>query len=221
MQAFLSYQNQDKAVAARVQVLLTSIGIEPFMAHEDIQVSEVWRTVLLDRLGTADLFVAILSVRYSQSPYCLQEAGIAAFRQIPIVPLSIDGTTPFALFNHIQSTNINPDNPPLNPLLRGAAKADPGFVIDGLTRRLVGSHSYREAEANFQLLNPYLAQATDAQKTAVLVAASENGQVSDASLCARDYLPPLIKSHGHLLKPEVLKTLTDTVKRNSPSPPPR
>src|SRR5947207_2575161 len=129
MQAFISYQTTDRAVATRIQALLAALDVTGFLAHEDIQVSEEWRLELMKNLRTADVFVAVLSTRYFQSPWCVQEAGIAAFRQIPIVPLSIDGTIPLAFISHIQSTKIDPDSPQLDPLLKGIAKADVHFLL--------------------------------------------------------------------------------------------
>jgi hypothetical protein len=61
------------------------------MAHEHIEVSVEWRAEILRQLGLAVLFVPILSARYYSSIWCKQESGIAAFRGMTIIPLSIDG----------------------------------------------------------------------------------------------------------------------------------
>jgi hypothetical protein len=57
------------------------------------------------------LFVPILSERYFTSVWCAQESGIAAVREMTIIPLSVDGTLPLGFMAHIQSTKINGDNP--------------------------------------------------------------------------------------------------------------
>ncbi len=51
MYAFLSYQSADKEVAAKIKVILSQLGVESFLAHEDINVSEEWRLSILAELG--------------------------------------------------------------------------------------------------------------------------------------------------------------------------
>jgi hypothetical protein len=55
MLAFMSYQTDDRAIAARVSDLLGKIEIRSFMAHQDIEVSVEWRAEILRQLGLADL----------------------------------------------------------------------------------------------------------------------------------------------------------------------
>jgi len=110
MRAFLSYQTGDKLVAGRVGKLFERLSITVFMAHEDIGVSEEWRLQILKEHGSADLFVPILSECYFPSVWCTQESGIAAFRDMTMMPLSIDGTIPLGFIGHIQSTKINADS---------------------------------------------------------------------------------------------------------------
>ena len=132
MRAFMSYQTADKLVAARIAAFLDKMGCTAFMAHENIEVSEEWRVQILKELGEADIFVPILSIHYYGSIWCKQESGIAAFRNMTIIPLSTDGAIPAGFIGHIQSTYINPEAPKLVSLLPGLAKRDVRFVIDGL-----------------------------------------------------------------------------------------
>src|ERR1019366_5615248 len=132
MRAFISYQTADKLIAARVSGLLEELGCIAFMAHEHIQVSAEWRIQILQELEVADLFVLILSRNYYGSIWCKQESGIAAFRKIPIIPLSADGAIPEGFIAHIQSTKIDPEAPKLLGLLPGLAKRDVSFLIDAL-----------------------------------------------------------------------------------------
>lgn len=93
--AFLSYQTDDKTVAGQVKSVLASVGISAFLAHEDIAVSEEWALGILQEINRADLFIALLSMNYFRSTWCIQESGIAAFRQqMTVIPLSLDGTIP-------------------------------------------------------------------------------------------------------------------------------
>src|SRR5947209_19740129 len=90
MRAFMSYQTADKEIAARVAAILEEFECTAFMAHEHIEVSGEWRVEILKEIEAADLFVPILSANYYNSIWCKQESGIAAFRKMPIIPLSIE-----------------------------------------------------------------------------------------------------------------------------------
>ena len=199
MYAFLSYQTKDKLVAGEVRALLETLGIKSFLAHEDIQVSVEWRHKILEEIGKVDLFIPILSSSYYESKWCVQESGIAAFKGLTTIPLSIDGAVPEGFIGHIQSTKVEPGKITLANLFPGLAKKDVGFVIDAIIGIIKGSGSFRGAEARFAMILPYLAKATDEQVAKLLKISAANGQVLHASQVAHEFLPPVMKSHGHLL----------------------
>jgi TIR domain-containing protein len=213
MLSFMSYQTADREIAARVAALLKQFGCGAFMAHDDIEVSDEWRLEILRQLEAADLFVAIISSNYYSSPWCLQESGIAAFRRMTLIPLSTDGAVPPALVSHIQSTRIDPAAPTIRNLLPGLARHDLTFVIDGLISIVAGSHNYRSAEANFELIQPYIPKATKEQIVKLLNVSTANDQVCNAGKCAIDYLPPLVATHGQFMDPNIRKQLDDVLAR--------
>jgi hypothetical protein len=202
MLAFMSYQTEDRLAAAAVAHMLEGLGIQTFMAHEHIEVSVQWRDEILRQLGLADLFVPILSQRYYVSIWCKQESGIAAFRRMTMIPLSADGSIPQGFMGHIQSSLLQGLQPTYQQIFPGLAAHDITFTINAIINIISRSGNFRGAEYNFQLLLPYLNRATDAQIVQLLNACHRNGQVHHASLCARDYIPPLMRSHGHFLQPQ-------------------
>jgi hypothetical protein len=201
MLAFLSYQTEDRHIAAQVCDLLSGFGVASFMAHEHIEVSADWQSEILQKLEAADLFVPLLSARYYSSVWCLQELGVACFRKITIIPLSIDGSIPQGFSRDIQSTKIGDGGPTLSNLVPGLAKGHVSAVVDVLVEKIGKSGSFRGAEANFEMVLPYLPKATDEQTARLLHLSVRNGQVCHASLCATEYLPPLLASHGNLMAP--------------------
>ncbi|MET4804424.1 toll/interleukin-1 receptor domain-containing protein [Bradyrhizobium sp. LB11.1] len=219
MLAFMSYQTEEREIAAGVAALLGSLGVPAFMAHEHIEVSMQWRDEILRQVGLADLFVPILSQRYYASIWCKQESGIAAFRRMTIIPLSLDGSIPQGAINHIQSTLLQGGRATYEQILPGLASHDVAFAINAATALIAGSRSFRSAEYHFQLILPYLARATDRQIVELLQIAHHNDQVAHASLCAREYLPPLMRTHGHLLPPEVRGGLEQVLVQYSAPPP--
>lgn len=206
--AFISYQTGDKLVAGEIKDILDSVGISSFLAHEDIDVSEEWRIKILDEIGSADLFISVLSNNYYSSPWCVQESGIAAYRNnLTIIPLSIDGSIPKGLFANIQSTKVKPGKISFTDLLPGLIKFDFNQAVDEIIDMIGESGSYRGAEANFKIILPYLDGLTPDQNKQLLENAATNNQVHHAGLCATEYLPPLIDKHGHLLDSETKEFL--------------
>jgi hypothetical protein len=217
--AFLSYQTNDKIVAGRIKSFLDEIGVPAFLAHEDIEVSEEWRLELLRQLRKADIFIAILSAHYNSSPWCVQESGMAALRRMTIIPLSIDGSIPRGFISHLQCTRIDPSAPSEAAVLAGIAKRNVSTVIDAAIRLISESRSFRHAEANFELILPYLRRASAEQIATLLKVSAENGEVCNATLCAREHLPPLLKTHGQLMEPQLRTELSRTLDRYAPKRP--
>lgn len=116
-----------------------------------------------------------------------------------IIPLSIDETVSPGFMSHIQSKRITPGSISRATLFAAVARYDPVAVVDKIIEIISGSRGFRSAEANFELILPFLPNALNNQIVRLLKVSAENGQIWDAQLCRDKYLPPLLKSHGHLL----------------------
>jgi hypothetical protein len=137
----------------------------------------------------------------------------SSFRNMTIIPLSIDGSIPQGFLNHIQSTKIDPAAPTYRDVSPGLARHDVSFLIDAIISIIGGSRSYRAAELHFQMILPYILRATDAQRAKRLTVPASNEQVCNAAMCAQTYLPPLFAGQGHLLDATMKKKLADTLAR--------
>jgi TIR domain-containing protein len=200
--AFLSYQTADKVAAGKVKALLSKVKIEAFLAHEDIEISIEWRLKILEEIGKANIFICLLSKSYLESSWCVQESGIASFReQMAILPLSLDGTTPVGFTSNFQSVKVDPNNVTIQDLLPAFFKYDFDHGVAVATDLIADSQNFRSAEENFKLILPHISNMSTPQIKALLERAANNDQVHHASLCARDYIPPLLKSHGKYLAP--------------------
>lgn len=203
MRTFISYQTSEKHVARKIQIILKDVGIESFLAHEDIHVSEEWRIKILEEIGKADIFVSIWSEEYYKSFWCIQESGIASFRDhMTIIPLSIDGSIPQGFSGNVQSTKIDADTISITDLLPGIVKANFDYGVKLILAIIENSGSYRNAESNFRLVLPYVNKMSHEQIKNLLEISLENDQILYASECLKEYLPPLYKSYGGLLTPE-------------------
>ncbi|PKB59369.1 MAG: hypothetical protein BZY83_02175 [SAR202 cluster bacterium Casp-Chloro-G2] len=76
--AFVSYSNVDRIIGAQVKDVLEYVGIDTFLAHDHLQVSEEWRTRILEELSQCDIFVPLFSRHFLESHCAQQEAGFEA-----------------------------------------------------------------------------------------------------------------------------------------------
>lgn len=108
LRGFISYSTKDRAQAGAVKTYLVRLGVDCFLAHDDLGVSEEWKQRILEELQRMDIFITLLSKSFKDSDWAPQELGYAVARSdIPIVPLSIDGTTPFGFISHLQGKPIS------------------------------------------------------------------------------------------------------------------
>jgi hypothetical protein len=213
MRAFLSYQTADKVIAGDIKKILDRLNVESFLAHEDVEVSAEWRLAIIQELMVTDLFIPILSKNYYSSIWCKQELGMAAYRGIAIVPLSIDGSIPEGFIAHVQSSRIDPKELNAAPLITAIARRDKPFAIEGIINIISSSGNFRRAEANFELIVPYLKDASKEQMVRLLEVSLENNQICHAGLCATKYLPPLLASHAQFLSTENQAALSEILDR--------
>lgn len=197
IKVFISYSNEDKLVGVGIKKTLTNHGIESFLAHNDIEVSEAWRDRILEELHEADVFIPILSDNFIKSAWCSQEAGIACYRKILIIPISLDTTIPYGFMNHFQGEKIKPRysrhiSPEL--ILGPIIKKFPEIkILDLLINNLENCHNFRNCEASMNGLEPYFDQLNNEQIDRVIDISIRNNQIWDATRCINYYLPKFIK----------------------------
>ena len=206
--AFISHSHKDRELAGEAKQVLSDAGIEAFVAHDDIEVSDEWKRRILDELGRCDLFVPLLSKKFLESRWTLQELGFVASRpNVKIVPLSIDRTVPFGFISHLQSGPIRSDGITCKLLVEPLAKGFPRKILPYLIRRVGDARSFRDAEFKMLSLLPLLERLTKAEAQNLAEAATRNGQVWSARQCRDEYLPDFVRLHGGNIKAETLHAL--------------
>ncbi len=209
LRAFISYSTKDKVTAGAVKHTLASAGFDCFLAHDDLQVSEEWRQRILEELGRCQVFFALLSANFLESPWGAQEIGIVVGRgDVPIVPLSLDSTLPFGFISHIQGKPLPQGGIDVGAVLEPLARKYPRLAIPILIRRVREASSFRGSEAALLPLVALYGRLTDEELYDLADAAINNGQVWDASLCRTEYLPELIDVAGERMRPEQHRALS-------------
>lgn len=212
VQAFISYQTADKKLAGEIKEILKAQGIESFLAHEDINVSDEWRAEILSQIRKAKVFVAVITKNYAKSIWCVQESGIAAARKTMVsICLLLDDSTPPGFLGAVQGRRCKNGKVELADMLPGLVKALPTQILDGMIDDIRKAGSFRWAESDYEKVMPYIKKLSSAQAKRLLEVSNENGQVRHASLCIREYIPKVMKMYGHLLDETVRKELDDLI----------
>ena len=90
LNAFISYSSDDKEFAGIVKNALSNLGINSFLAHEDITPSQEWQVEIVNKLNTCNIFVPIITENFRESDWTAQESGAAFIKGMDIVPISIN-----------------------------------------------------------------------------------------------------------------------------------
>lgn len=209
--AFVSYSVERKHDGGAVKAFLTKFGYECFLAHDDLRVSEEWKQRILQELGEADVFVALLSKEFMESKWCGQELGFIVSRpEVLVIPLSLDGTMPYGFIGHLQGKEVHDGN--LATVLEEALyRKRPRQMIPAQIERVASAGSFRGAEALVLPLVPHFALFADEEVDAFTGAVAGNGQVWDASDCRNEYIPAFVQVNGARISPDAAAELLEVL----------
>ncbi len=209
MNVFISYATANRRTGAAVKKCCDECDLASFLAHEDLQVSEVWRQRILEELQKCHIFIALLSTEFKASDWTSQEIGVVVSRpEVLIIPLSIDGTLPFGFIGHIQAKRINhPEIIPGEVLSLPILQRFPEVGIDISIRSLGASGSFRTAEERMELLMPFVDRFTTRQIGEFAAHCISNNQIWPAGKCSTKFLPVFMEKVGDRMQPEQLTAL--------------
>jgi hypothetical protein len=218
MKAFLSYATEDKVWGGHARTTLQALGMSPFLAHDDIEVSVEWQERIKEELSDAPIFVPILSRAFKASNWCSQEAGWIASRQgVVVIPLSIDETTSYGFISHIQSRRMKSAEDVDTTLAEVLLRRFPRFVIPHVIIRVRRARSFNAAEAYMRPLVPHFASFELSDATSLAQAAIENGQVWNAGDCRTQYLPQFLRVNRDRIPPDQFNALAAKIEYDDKS----
>lgn len=85
---FLSHQHANRFFVGQVKTVLADrFGTDAFVAHDDIEPSMEWRSVIKVALGSCHALAAFLDAKFHTSQWCDQEVGWALGRSLPMIPV--------------------------------------------------------------------------------------------------------------------------------------
>lgn len=112
---FVCHLAQHKHEVGELRNFLKNDTTSAFVAHNDIEPTEEWQSVILDALSTADAMVALLHKGFHDSKWTDQEIGYALGRKILVIPVRL-GIDPSGFIGRFQGANGM--NKPLDQLSR-------------------------------------------------------------------------------------------------------
>lgn len=206
--AFISYSHKDRKHGAQAKSVLAEVGIEAFLAHDDLHVSDEWRGRIIEELEGCDLFVPLLSADFIESRWAPQEVGFIVSRPaVAIAPISLDGTIPFGFISHLQSRRITEEGITREILVEPLARRLPREILPSLIRIASRAGSFRSAESLMAPLVPHFPIFTADEAQALAEASVRNSQIWSASLCKSKYLPELLHHQANNIAPKTLRAL--------------
>ena len=110
---FLSHKFEDAELASRVSLGLHRYGVDGFVAHQDIHISDLWRATIIESLDTCDALAAVLQEDFHRSEWCDQEVGWALGRHIPVIvirPTSLTGPRTDGFLEQLQNLSVDRGN---------------------------------------------------------------------------------------------------------------
>jgi hypothetical protein len=191
-----------------LKAVLAEVGIEAFLAHDDLHVSEEWRERIIEELQRCDIFVPLLSANFLQSKWAPQEVGFIISRpDVAIAPVSLDGTTPFGFISHVHGRSIKKDGITRELLVDPLARRIPRKIVPSLIRSVDEAATFRSGEARMLSLVPLFAKLTAQEAQALAEASVRNSQIWAAAACRSEYLPAFVDAQKSNIEAKTRRAL--------------
>lgn len=206
---FLSYSTLNKIGAGKIKTWLSNMGFNVFLAHEDIEPSLEWQTVIIQNLESCHIFIPIITKEFVQSKWTDQESGIAFTRKKLIIPISVDGNNPHGFIGIYQGLPMDREYMEkafvkiVKAIIKNKKYAS--VVIDLLINSLGSSRTFASSEWKTSIISEY-ESFTKEQFDLLLKTSAENSQIYIAAGSRID-LSNLIKKYPELVNPELLQIL--------------
>ncbi len=110
LKVFMSYYHTDKRLAGKIRAELQDLGIDVFLAHEDINPSHEWRNEILKELLRCHAFLPVLTRRFHKSEWTDQETGLAIAKRKVVIPLKVD-MNPYGFAERYQAFTFSRKRP--------------------------------------------------------------------------------------------------------------
>lgn len=174
---FISYSSEDKDKCGEIKKSLEEIGLKSFLAHDDIEISDEWANAIMEELGKIDILIALLSKNFKDSDYCSQEVGIALYRNVKIIPASIDETESYGFLNKIQAKKFD------KFMIQKKIVDEFSSIMIGKLIDNLGGHDFDYNATQLKLLEPYFKELTNDQINYIVQISINDSQIYKSDRC--------------------------------------
>ena len=194
---FISHKDTHKHLAHSLASELKRYGISSFVAHDTIEPDEEWLREIERALATMEVMLALITDNFFDGVWTNQEVGFAKGRQVPVISVKFESQAPAGFIQGRQAFpgDFNDIRETANRIFEGIIKRiGAGSRINGvLIKAFENSHSYKQAEENFALLQ-HIQRASESEVGRLVEAFNQNSQIHDCFyLLAANRVPDLIK----------------------------
>ena len=183
LRLFLSHVSAIKVETAELKTALAPLGIDCFVAHEDIEPTREWHREIEFALRSMHALCALITPGYNASKWCDQEVGYALGRAVPVVLISCDAD-PYGLMGKHQALRgkLSAPDSLARQIFDVFAKQEQLRVLltEGVVDSLVHAHSYAHARTNIKRIESFEKHLSKDQILRMLIAARDNSQVREA-----------------------------------------
>jgi TIR domain len=193
IKAFLSYSTKDKKIAGKIKEEFEKIGINLFLAHQDIKVSKEWRKRIKTEIKESKWCLFLITGSFEKSEWTDQEAGMAIAHNREIVSLYVQTKKPYGFLADYQAQKIRTNN--IGRLCKRFAEhisetKEGAKLKDGIIRKLYKSKDFDDSRDCIRLLKMFILKTNE--KKRVLRCAERNEQVGGGGYNeVREYISKL------------------------------
>jgi hypothetical protein len=192
---FMSHLAIHEKLVGQIGHNLAPLGIDAFVAHDSIEPSLEWQTVIETALRACDAMVVFLHEGFHESSWCDQEVGFALARRVPLLPLNY-GVNPYGFMGKFQADRCSSRSEweVANRIVEWliTTPAAQAAMSEALVWALENSYSYNLTRRIMPLLQR-MSSYTPAQLERLDRAARSNGEVKDAVLGPHQ-VPTLVRA---------------------------
>lgn len=157
VKVFLSYHHKDRRIAGRLKESLGVLGMDVFMAHDDLEPSTEWQREILKRLKQCDVFMPLLTKAFRSSLWTDQETGIAFASKKLILPLK-HSADPYGFIGKVQAQKVRSELEGTCWKIAGVLASRPRLrepIRDGVIAAFLESGSFEESARRAAALSKF------------------------------------------------------------------
>ena len=181
---FISHRDEHKAKANKLAAALEGYGISSCVAHDSIQPMSIWQTEILKGLESMEVMLAFITDEFRDSVWTNQEIGFSLGRNIPIIPLKLQGQDPSGFIDKQQALkwsygDVAEAAPKLYEILADKL-GNRERLQTSLVRAFVSSPDFNETKRRFDRMRNVVSKLSEVELEDIIVGFRENNQLHDA-----------------------------------------